>query len=128
MVGILLLETGLRDALADEITVYVDAGTAPELVFETSGSGEVATIIMNATSAFGAASSGVITMADQPISDTNATGGTVDRFSIYQNVGQTAKVLEGVVLTSGGDINLSSLSVGATDTVELTTFTITVPQ
>jgi len=123
----LALEVGLQNALADEIDNFVNAGTAPELVFETSGDVAVATIIMNATNAFGAAAAGVITMQDQPLSDTNATGGVVAQFSIYQNVTQTNKVLEGTVLTSGGDINLSSLTVGATDTVELTTFTITVP-
>ena len=125
---VLILETGLRDALANEIDNFINAGTAPELVFETSGDVAVATIILNATLAFGSASAGVITMADQPLSDTNAAGGTVAQFSIYQNVSQgAAKVLEGNVQTSGGDINLSSLSVGATDTVELSTFTITVP-
>ena len=124
----LILESGLQDALANAITTYVDAGTAPELVFETVGDVEVATIVMNATSAFGAASAGVITMADQPITDADATGGVVAQFSIYQNVTQgAAKVLEGVVLTSGSDINLSSLTVVAGDSVELTTFTLTVP-
>ena len=124
----LILETGLRDALANEIDNFVNAGTAPELVFETSGDVAVATIVLNATLAFGSASAGVITMADQPLSDTNAAGGVVAQFSIYQNVSQgAAKVLEGNVQVSGGDINLSSLTVGATDTVELTTFTIEVP-
>jgi len=123
----LILEVGLQNALADEIAAYVDAGTAPELVFETVGDGEVATIIMNGTNAFGAAAAGVITMTGQPLQDTNAAGGTIAQFSIYQNASQTNKVLEGTVGTSGEDINISSLAVGATDTVELTTFTITMP-
>lgn len=124
----LILETVLRDALANEIDNVINAGTAPELVFETSADAVVATIILDATNAFTVASAGVITMTAQPKEDTNAVGGTVAQFSIYQNVGQGAsKVLEGNVQTSGGDINLSSLAVGATDTVELTTFTITVP-
>lgn len=123
----LVLETGLRDALANEIDNYINAGTAPELVFETSGNVEVAEIILTNTSAFNAASAGVITMADQPLSDTDATGGTTVQFSIYQNVGQTNKVLEGTVGVSLSDINISSTVIGATDTVELTTFTITVP-
>ena len=124
----LVLETGLRNALADAIDDYVNAGTAPELVFETSGDVEVATIVLDATNAFGAASSGVITMTGQPKTDASATGGTVAQFSIYQNVSQGAsKVLEGTVATSGADINISSVKVVATDSVELTTFTITVP-
>jgi len=123
----LTLEVGLQNAVADAIGTYIDAGTAPELVFETSGDAEVATIILNATNAFGAAAAGVITMTGQPLQDTNAAGGTTVQFSIYQNVGQTNKVLEGTVATSGADINISSTVVGATDTVELTTFTIAVP-
>lgn len=123
----LVLETGLRDALADELDNFINGGTAPELVFETSGDVEVAEIILNSTNAFGSASTGVITMTGQPLSDTDATGGTTVQFSIYQNVGQTNKVLEGSVSVSGADINISSTVVGATDTVELTTFTITVP-
>ena len=124
----LALETGARDALANELDNYINAGTAPELVFETSGDGEVATIVLDATNAFGSASSGVITMTGQPKSDTNANGGTTVQFSIYQNVNQGAtKVMEGDVATSGASINISSTVVGATDTVELTTFTLTVP-
>lgn len=124
----LVLEVGLQNALADELAAYVDLGTAPELVFETAADGIVATIVMNATNAFGAAAAGVITMTGQPLQDTNAVGGTTSQFSIYQNVAQGAtKCLEGTVATSAADINISSTVVGATDTVELTTFTITVP-
>lgn len=123
----LVLETAMRDALADEIDNQINSGTAPELVFETSGDVEVATIILNATNAFGSASSGVITMTGQPLSDASATGGTTVQFSIYINVGQSGKQLEGTVGTSGTDIIISSTVIGATDTVELTTFTITVP-
>ena len=123
----LILEAGTGTALADALKDHIDTGTAPELVFETSGDVEVAEIILNNTQAFDNAIANVITMADQPLSDTNATGGIVAQFSIYINVGQTGKVLEGDVQVAGGDINLSSLTVGATDTVELTTFTLTVP-
>jgi hypothetical protein len=124
----LVLESGLQDAMATAIRDYIDAGTAPELVFETGADGIVATIVLNATNAFSVPTAGVITMTGQPLSDTNAVGGTTSQFSIYQNVAQgAAKCLEGTVATSAADINISSTVVGATDTVELTTFTITVP-
>lgn len=123
----LILEALLQDGLADEIDNIINGGTAPELVFETVGDVEVATIILNGTNAFGASSAGVITMTGQPLSDTNATGGTTVQFSIYQNVSQTNKVLEGEVAVAASDINISSTVIGATDTVELTTFTLTVP-
>ena len=117
----------MRDALANEIDNQINSGTAPELVFETAGDVAVATIVLNATNAFGSAATGVITMQDQPLSDTNAAGGTTVHFSIYINVSQPGKQLEGTVGVSGSDINISSTVIGATDTVELTTFTITVP-
>ncbi len=121
----LILETVLRNDLADQVDTSINtgAGTAT-LLFETSGDVEVATINLQ-NPAFGVASTGTITMSGQPLSDTNATGGTTAQFSIYDR--DAAKQLEGTVSTSGADINISSTSVGAGDTVELTTFTITMP-
>jgi len=97
------------------------------LAFETTGDVECATIILDGTNAFTTPTAGVITMTGQPKSDTNATGGETAQFSIYQNAGQTNKVLEGTVATSAADINITSTTIAATETVELTTFTITVP-
>lgn len=118
----LTLETAFRSVIADAVDTEI--GAAGFLQFETSGDVEVATITFG-NPAFGAASSGVITMSGQPLQDTSATGGTIAQFSIYKS-GPT-KLLEGTVSTSGADINLSSLSPAATDTVELTSFTITCP-
>jgi len=123
----LTLETVLRDDLADRIDALINFGVTDangDLKFQTSGDVEVATIEFQ-DPAFGSASTGVITMAGQPLSDTSATGGVVAQFSIFDR--NNLKQLEGTVGVSGQDINLSSLTVGATDTVELTTFTITVP-
>lgn len=121
----LTLETSLRNVLADAITGELDTGaTFAQMLLETSGDVEVATIVFQNPS-FGSASTGVITLNGVPLSDTNATGGTVAQFSLEDRDG--TKALEGVVQVSGADLDLSSLSVGATDTVELTSFTITVP-
>lgn len=121
----IVLETVARDDMANAIdaSINVGGGTA-QLLFEDSGDTEVAAIDLE-NPAFGAASTGVITMSGQPISEASAAGGTVAQFSIYDRAG--LKQLEGTVLTSGGDINLTSLVVAATEEVELTTFTITVP-
>lgn len=119
----LTLETGLRDVLADAIDTEI--GAAGYLEFQTAADGELATITFG-NPAFGASSTGTITMSGQPLQDTSATGGgTCAQFSIFKS-GPT-KLLEGTVSTSGADINISSTSIGAGDTVELTTFTITVP-
>ena len=121
----LTLTTGLRNALADGVDTAINTGSGTAtLVFETAGDVEVATISLQ-NPAFGAASVGVITLAGVPLEDASATGGTVAQFSIFDR--DAAKVLEGTVATSGEDINLSSLAVGATDTVELTSLTITMP-
>lgn len=121
----LILEVVLRNVLADAIDAEVNTGVGTaELRFETSADAEVATIPLQ-NPAFGAAAAGTITLAGTPIQDTTATGGTVAQFSIYDR--DATKQLEGTVATSGGDINMSSLVVGANDTVELTSFSITVP-
>lgn len=121
----LTLETNLRNALADAIDDLVNTGGGTaQFKFETSGDVAVATINL-ANPAFGAAATGVITLASVPLSDTNAAGGTVAQFSIYNRAG--TKVLEGTSATSGSDCNITSTSVAATETVTLTSFTITVP-
>ena len=121
----LTLETALRNAMADAIETEMASGAGTSnMKLETSGDVEVATINFQ-NPAFGAAAAGVITLQGVPLSDTNATGGTVAQFSLYDRNGD--KQLEGVVATSGQDLDLSSLAVGATDTVELTSFTLTVP-
>jgi hypothetical protein len=121
----LTLETALRNDLANQIddSINTGGGTA-QLKFETSGDVEVATIDLQ-NPAFGAAATGVITLAGVPLSDASATGGTTAQFSIYDR--GAAKLLEGTVATSGADINITSTVIAATEVVQLTSFTITVP-
>jgi len=121
----LTLETALRDDLANQIddTINTGAGTAT-IEFQTSGDVEVATINLQ-NPAFGASSTGTITLQGTPLQDTNATGGTTAQFEL--NDRDNTKQLEGTVATSGADINISSTAIGAGDTVELTSFTLTVP-
>lgn len=123
----LILETVLRDDLANEIAASIDVGvTQPggKLVIETVADAEISLHRFEAA-AFGAASTGVITMASPPKDDTSATAGTAAQFSIYDREDQ--KQLEGEVAVSGKDLDLSSLVVGGGDTVSLTAFSITVP-
>jgi hypothetical protein len=126
----LVLTTILRDDLADQITLTIDAGPGVgALVFETSGDGEVATCDFVATS-FGAAATGVITLQSTPRSDLSAVGGTIAQFSIFaDNGGTPVKILEGTVtgISGGGDIEITSLVIVATEQVDLTSLTITVP-
>jgi hypothetical protein len=120
------LTTAARNAACDAIVDLVDVGTTDangDIVFMTSGSVEVATLALTAP-AFGASSDGVAT-ANTVANDTNATGGTVALFKI-QNKDNT-EIFRGAVTVSSGDINLSSLVVGATDTVSMSSLTVTMP-
>lgn len=122
----LVLETAARNAVADAMSAAIDIGvseTGGKLVLETTGDVEVS-LHRFAASSFGAAAAGVITAASLPIDDTDADGGTVAQYSIFDR--NNLKQLEGVVAVAGQDLDLSSLSVGAGDTVSLTAFTITV--
>ena len=122
----LIVTTALRDVIANALDDDINTSPPGTLEFETVGDVEVATITFQ-NPAFGAAATGVLTMAGQPLTDASATGNAsaVAQFSIYDGV--PLKILEGTVMTAGGDINITSLTIAATESVELTTFTITIP-
>ena len=114
--------TPTRTAIATAVLGEIDAGTAGNLVFRTSGDVEVATLALSTVS--GTVSGAVLTFS--AISDdTSATGGTVAKFTVEDSA--AANVLLGAVGTSGSDINLSSLTVGAGDTVSISSLTYTAP-
>jgi len=114
-------ETAVRDVLADAIDAAVNAAGTGNCVFDTSGDVEVATVVLSAT-AFGASSSGTITLA-ATTDDTSATGGTVAKF--FFETGANTRIFGGTVTlpAGGGDMEMSSLAVGAGDTVSITSFT-----
>jgi hypothetical protein len=117
--------TALRNAIADLVVDSIDAGSgAGTLEFQTSSGDEVATLTFS-DPAFGDASSGTAT-ANSISPDASATGGTMGRFQIKDSTG-TVKIQGTVAAVSGGDINMSSLSVGAGDTVTLSSLTYTAP-
>jgi hypothetical protein len=116
--------TAVRNTIADAVVDSIDTGGAGSLIFDTSGDVECATLTFSAT-AFGAAAAGTAT-ANAITSDTSATGGTVAKFRMVNGSAADAG-FSGSVATSGGDINLSSLSVGAGDTVSMSSLTYTAP-
>lgn len=122
----MILETVLRNVLADAIDAEVNTGGAGDMRFETSGDVEVATIVFNAT-AFDAAAAGVITLQGVPLTDASATGNAspVAQASIFD--GASTKQWENTVAVSGMEIDLSSLVIAAAEEVDLTSFTVTVP-
>lgn len=118
--------TVVRNTLADAIDTAVNAGTTNpngQVVIMTSGDVEVATLNMS-NPAFGAAASGAITAA--AISDdTSATGGTAALFKVVDRDG--TEVYRGTVTATGGggDMELSTVTIGAGDTVSISSFVYT---
>ena len=122
--------TTVRNGIADYVVDLCDAGAgAGKLIFRITGSTaaapatEVATLTFS-DPAFGAAASGTAT-ASAITSDTSATGGTI-AFATLEDDSSTV-VAHCAVGTSGSDINLSSLTVGAGDTVSVSALTYSAP-
>ena len=121
----MILETVVRNVLADAIDNEINTGVGTSnLKFETGADVEVATIDFQ-NPAFGAAAAGVISLAGVPLSDLSATGGTTVQASIFDR--DDTKQFELTVGTSGTEIIISSTIIGATDQVDLTSLTVTVP-
>ena len=118
----------LRDTLCNAAVDALDTGTtdaAGDLVFDTSGDVEVATLLLT-NPAFGAASSAVATAAAIN-DDTSATGGTTTKF-VLNDRDNTDTIFGSVTATSGGgDIELSSNIISAGQTVSMTSLTYTAP-
>ena len=122
------LTNATASAACDAIVDILDTGSADaqgDLVFMTSGDVEVAILALS-NPAFGAASNGVAT-ANSISDDTNATGGTVALFKMQDR--DNTEIFRGTVTATGGggDIEMSSLIVGATDTVSISSMTATMP-
>jgi hypothetical protein len=117
--------SAVRDTLCNAAVDAVDASGGGDLVYLTSADAEVATLPMSST-AFGAASSGTATAA-AITDDTDATGGTIAKFEIRN--GAAAVIFAGScsLTGGGGDIILSSLVIGAGDTVSCDSLTYSAP-
>ena len=119
----------LRDAMLDAITTRAGA-SALLRIYDGSrpATGGAATTLLaeltcNSTFAPGA-SNGVLTLnAITDDSSANATG-TATWFRIVQS-GGSVFVLDGDVGTSGSDLNLTSTSIVATQSVSISSFVIT---
>lgn len=99
-------------------------GTPPATCATADTGTLLATLTCNAT-AFGTATSGVLTA--NAITSASASGtGTAGYFRIYPSGATTTNaVLQGLVGSSGSDLNLNSTSIASGQTVAVTSFTIT---
>ena len=117
-----------RNSIADLIVDLLDIGSTNatgRFIVQTSGEAEVATLNF-ANPAFGASSSGVAT-AGTIADDASATGGTTDRAILVDRDVATRILCSVGLVASGEDIELSSLTIGATDTVQMSSLTYTAP-
>lgn len=123
----MIVANALRQALADYVDTEVNtgAGTA-NIKFETSADAALATCNLS-NPAFGAATAaGTISLDTTPaVEDTSASAGTVAQASLYDRDG--TKLLEMTVGTTGTEIDISSTTIGAGDTVTLTSLDLSVP-
>lgn len=117
-----VLEATARNAAADAVVDLLDGGT---IVFQTAGSVEVATLTLG-TPAFGASVAGTAT-ANAITSDTSATGGTIAKAVFRTSAAASLFTVSVTATGGGGDIELSSLTVGAGDTVSMSSYTHTQP-
>jgi len=118
--------TAIRNDIADLIVGKIDAGGAGSIEFQTSASGVIATLAFSAT-AFGNAASGIATAAGIA-DDDDCEPGTVSKFVVKSGAGTT--IFEGSVVASGGsggDIVLSSTSIGDGDTISISALTYEAP-
>jgi len=112
-----------RNSIADAVLADIDQDVgAGNLVIRTSGDVEVATLVLSDPA--GTVSGAVLTFS-AITDDTSATGGTAAKATVESN-GST-EVLLCAVGTSGSDINLSSTTIGAGDTVSVSSLTYTAP-
>lgn len=116
------LTSAARNAGIGAIAALCNSGT---IQFQTSADVEVATCGFGAT-AFGAASAGVVT-ANAISDDASATGGVIEHAKFFTS--GAAEVLEATCTATGGggDFELTSLTIGAGDTVSVTSLTMTLP-
>lgn len=118
------LSTKARNAACDAIVDLLDEGSgAGNLLFETSGGTDLCECTLS-DPAFGAASTGVATAA--AISQgTCIASGTI---ALAQFRDSDDEVMFGCAVgTSGSDINLSSVAVNTSDTIDITSLTVTMP-
>lgn len=132
------LASTVRDSINDSIDDDMNAGTTPEARFFVTGgatpTGEAAAILLNTTNVFNASSAGVMAInTTTTLQDTTPAGNAspVTRLCFYANTtdGDSAWLLQCGIATSGTpDVTMANNTIATTDTVQLTSFTITCPE
>ena len=126
--------TAVRNGLANYVVDLVDAGSgAGKLVIRATGTvgspgTEVATLTFS-DPAFGNAGASVAGRADASTitADSSATGGTAATATLEDSDAAICAHCSVTATGGGGDITLSSVTIGAGDTVSMTSLTYAAP-
>lgn len=122
--------TVTRNAMADAVDDQVNSGTtdasADFVVVDSSGPTDLLSITLD-NPAFGAAASGVITMAGLTKNANAIAGGTADIFDIRNR--DNADTITGTITGTGGggDVEIDDQSIANGRQVNLTSFSWTAP-
>jgi hypothetical protein len=122
----------LADAIDNDVNtsgpgkIIIYSGTEPVTADTAlSGNTALATFTLSAT-AFGVASSGVITLAGVPLTVAASASGTATFFRLTRGNGTTV-ILQGTVGTSLQQLNLNTVTITSGVNVTITSGTVTVP-
>ena len=121
----MLLSTTARNSMADALDD--DIGTTGSARFQNAAQTATYATCNLQNPAFGAAATGVITLAGTP-TDTSASAGTTARCGFYTAVtGGTLIFTLGVASSGSPDMTISNTTLSNGDQVEISSLTITVP-
>lgn len=130
------LATATQNTMSDSVdalintggagTIKIYSGTQPANANASITGTLLATFTLD-NPAFGASSSGVITLSGTPLSTTGVAAGTATHFRCAN--GSAATVFDGSVTATGGggQLQLNSVSISVGVTVEVTSGTFTMP-
>ena len=120
--------TAVRNALADQVDTLINTGGGTSnFTFRNAQSVTLAVVDLD-NPAFGAASSGAMSVAGTPQEGvaSHATSNAIcSAFDIKDRNG--AVVLSGTVAATGADINVSNTTINNGDTVRISSFTYNAP-
>jgi hypothetical protein len=128
------LTDATRNAACDAIVDLVDVSFPGTLEIKSAASTVAGVselgILTFANTAFGNAGASVQGRADAAAfasSETNANAGTASDYTVFNGAGLAVWQGSVTATSGGGDIELSSVSIGAGDTITISSFTLTVP-
>lgn len=116
--------TTRADAGAGAATIKIYSGSQPATA-DTAATGTLLATFTLSDPSFGAASSGVITLAGTPKTVAASASGTAGYFRLEDSTG--VDIMDGSVGTSGAELNLNTTTITSGVNVTITSGTITVP-